>query len=402
MRPQLWIINQYSSLPRFGFAGRHYNLAKYLAKDGVDVTLFLGSVNYQTKTRNQRSFGRETVSENLSAFWIPILHSRKSYDIFRILNWLIFAFMLIPSALWLRRRPQTIFYSSLGLPAVIPAFILAKFFKAQFIFEVRDIWPLSLNEFGKISKYNLIYRALLQIEKWALRKADLIVSPIPGLQEYLDQHKIDTPFTWLPQSGKINYSPKPPASLEHRQMKMTVAYAGTLNLSNDLLSLMAAAKELKLDTTIRFLIIGGGPLYQDLCDQKIAEDLDNLVIMGATPQEDLPNYLKDADILYHGAYDRPLYRFGICPIKIGEYLCYHRPILQSYSGGYDITKMYECGRTVPSQNAEALCKAIKELQALNDEAFFQYCKNAQMASDTVFNHKQTASVLRKKLRTERD
>lgn len=399
MRPQIWIINQYSSLPRFGFAGRHYHLAKNLEENGMDVTLFLGSVNYQTKTRNRRLFGREPLSENLSAFWIPILHSQKSYGIFRVLNWLIFAFLLIPSALWLRGRPQTIFYSSLGLPAVIPAFILAKIFKAQFIFEVRDIWPLSLNEFGKISKYNLIYKVLLLIEKWALRNADLIVSPIPGLQEYLDEHKIDTPFTWLPQSGEIDHLPMPPATHKQRQIKMTVAYAGTLNLSNDVLSLLEAAKNLKQDKTIRFLIIGGGPLYQELCNQKAIEGLDNLVIMGATRQEELPTYLKDADILYHGAHNRPLYRFGICPIKIGEYLCYHRPILQSYSGGYDVIKAYECGRTVASQDATALSRAIKELQALDDEAFSLYCRNAQIASDTVFNHKQTASVLCKKLRT---
>lgn len=397
MTTNLWIINQYTSIPKFGFSSRHFHLAKHLANKNQHITLILGSVNYQTKKKSKKSFGHEQLSPYLSAFWIPLIFTQKQYGFVRIINWIIFALFILILPLFIRQRPKTIFYSSVGLPGALSSTIIAFILKSKFIFEVRDIWPLSLVTFTNISKQNPIYIALHLAERFILKKADLVVSPLPGLQDYLDHLKITTRFKWLPQAGEISYKPNAPAVLQKRLKRFKIAYSGTLNKSNDLDSFMDMVKCLHSDETVEFCIIGDGPLSKHLLDMKAQHKLDNLTIIGRVPQVELPLYLSEVDAFFHGAKDYDIYKYGICPIKISEYLCYHRPLLQSYSGSYSISDSYGCGISVPHANNNDLALAAKRLQTMDDRTYQKLCKNSELASIAVFNHKKVAGLLKKEI-----
>jgi len=51
-------------------------------------------------------------------------------------------------------------------------------FNAKLIFEVRDIWPLSVIELGNISSKNPLIKLMSWCEKFAVNKADFIVSTL--------------------------------------------------------------------------------------------------------------------------------------------------------------------------------------------------------------------------------
>jgi hypothetical protein len=74
---------------------------------------------------------------------------------------------------------------------------LARKYKAKLIFEVRDIWPLTLIEVGKISAKHpfIIFMALF--ERFALNRSDIIVSNLPNYGEYLQCLGIKKRFHWI-------------------------------------------------------------------------------------------------------------------------------------------------------------------------------------------------------------
>src|SRR5690606_28442346 len=62
---------------------------------------------------------------------------------------------------------------------------LARRYNAASIFEVRDLWPLSLVEFAGVSPRHPLVVATGWLEKFAYRKADSVVSLQSGSQPYM-------------------------------------------------------------------------------------------------------------------------------------------------------------------------------------------------------------------------
>ena len=57
------------------------------------------------------------------------------------------------------------------------------FFKTKLVFEVRDIWPLTLTEEGGFSSLNPLIIILRAIELVGYRFSDLVVGTMPGLKK---------------------------------------------------------------------------------------------------------------------------------------------------------------------------------------------------------------------------
>ena len=53
------------------------------------------------------------------------------------------------------------------------------------IFEIRDIWPLTLTEEGGFSKFNPLIFGLGFIEKLGYKYSDIIVGTMPNLEEHV-------------------------------------------------------------------------------------------------------------------------------------------------------------------------------------------------------------------------
>lgn len=288
---RIWIVNQYGSIPETGYGNRTWQLAKHLAEFSNSVTLFLPSYNHIYKSKNKRFFGMQELSKDARVFWVPSLKYKNSLGGVRAAGWLVFSLLLFPVLLLARPKPEIILHSSPSLFAAMPCLSLAKILKIPMIFEVRDIWPSSLSlRSNNGQKYGLVFRFLKVIERLALRYSDLIISPLPGLQEYLDEEGIKTPFLWVPQCAENVETKKP--KKEKIAGQLNVVYAGSINLSNDLDTLFDAASLLKNHKLINIRVIGDGPMIKHYRKRKIEESLHNVEILSAVPSNELKTILR--------------------------------------------------------------------------------------------------------------
>ena len=178
----IWIINQYGGIPRAGIHGRHYQFAKRLSSSGNKVYLICASNHHFLNHKSVLNHNRiETVSENRSVLWLRTINYSNSNSLMRFMNWFVFALRL----LFIKtdgeiQKPDIIYYSSLSLIGSISAEMLSKRYGTPYIFEERDIWPMTLTEIKSISHKNPLVLFLQALQIRAYRKADRIVSPIPA------------------------------------------------------------------------------------------------------------------------------------------------------------------------------------------------------------------------------
>ena len=141
----------------------------------------------------------------------------------------------------------------------------------------------------------------------------------------------------------------------------TVGFVGTLGMANALEVLIDAAG-LTIGSDIRFVIVGQGPDEDRL--RARAAGIANVVFAGAVGKPDVPATLRLFDACYVGFHRSPLYRFGIAPNKVYDYMAAGRPVILAAEAANDVVRDADCGVTVPPDDPVALAEAIRGLRAL--------------------------------------
>lgn len=80
------------------------------------------------------------------------------------------------------------------------------------------------------------------------------------------------------------------------------------------------------------------------------------------PKECIIPFLKNyVDVCYIGLQKQSLFRFGISPNKIFDYLFSQTPIIQSVDASNDIVSESKSGLSVEAENASQVVEAIEKL-----------------------------------------
>jgi glycosyltransferase involved in cell wall biosynthesis len=87
-------------------------------------------------------------------------------------------------------------------------------------------------------------------------------------------------------------------------------------------------------------------------------------MLPAIPKAQIPALLAAVDIAYIGWQRVPLYRFGIAPNKLMDYMMARRVVLHSVEAGNDPVAEAGCGLTVPPEDAAAVAEGLRRLAAL--------------------------------------
>jgi glycosyltransferase involved in cell wall biosynthesis len=148
--------------------------------------------------------------------------------------------------------------------------------------------------------------------------------------------------------------------------RLLVAYAGAHGIANALGTLLDAAA-LSRDDSVTWLLIGAGPEKAALQQRVTAERLDNVVMLDAVPKAVIPSLLRAMDVLYIGLQSQPLFRFGISPNKLMDYIMAARPVVCAIAAGNDPVGDSGCGVTVPPDSAQAVVGAIRRLASLSSD-----------------------------------
>ena len=81
----------------------------------------------------------------------------------------------------------------------------------------------------------------------------------------------------------------------------------------------------------------------------------------------IPNLLKEMDVLYIGLQKQSLFRFGISPNKMFDYMMAAKPIIQAIDAGNNLVREADCGIDVEPDNVSEISKAILALKSMPEE-----------------------------------
>lgn len=133
---------------------------------------------YSHLLRNPKQFSEkyliEEITPNFSFVWINLPEYAEAHSKQRVLNWFKFAWALRGLKNSSLQKPDVILYSSPSPIGSLAAQYLAQSFKVPFIFEVRDIWPLTLIELGGHSANHPFIRLMQWIEDRSYQKAKFV------------------------------------------------------------------------------------------------------------------------------------------------------------------------------------------------------------------------------------
>ena len=364
----IWFVNQYAGSPTHGMEFRHYELGQELASLGHTVVIISGSYSHLF-TRQPATTGTYSVEDvgGLTYCWVEVPRYRRAMSLGRVLNMLVFMARLYRLPTRRLSTPDVIVVSSPSLFPILPAERWSRRWGSRLVFEVRDIWPLTLQELGGLSRRHPLIAAMCWFEKRAYRVSDAVVSVLPGARRHLESHGMaPSKLSVIPNgvSPDALLEPTRPAPAKVGTATathgFTVGFVGTLGSANALETLIGAARLLAGDD-IGFVIVGQGSKEAHL--RALAADLANVALLGPVAKGDVPATLRCFDVCYVGYHRSPLYQLGISPNKVFDYMAASRPIILAAAAANDPVRDAQCGLTVEPDDPKALAQAIHALRA---------------------------------------
>ena len=371
------LINHYAGSVRHGMEYRPYYLAREWVRQGHKVTIVASSESH-VRTLAPGMGGAAQLTETIDGIdylWLATPPYRGN-GLARVRNMAAFVMRLRRegAALAARLKPDAVIASSTYPLDIWPAHRIARLAGARLLFELHDLWPLSPMELGGYSRWHPFIMLLQAAENFACRRADAIVSILPHVREHLEAHGMAPSKLHLVPNGvdpaEWEDAPAPlPAALAdtldelHRQGKFVVGYAGTHGLSNALGTLLDAAERLK-ERPVAFVLVGTGPDKPALMRRVAELGLANVQFFDPVSKAMVPALLRRFDLAYIGWRRQPLYRFGISPNKLIDYMMAARPVLHAVEAGNDPVAEAGCGLTVVPEDPQAVADGILALLAL--------------------------------------
>lgn len=401
MSKTVWIINQYASTPSTGVGGRHYYMAREMAKHGYTVYVIGSSSQHLLREKPviHADFRIEEV-EGFKFVWVKMPEYEDAHSKQRALNWFIFPWRIRKLAEFIKDKPDAILSSSPSLLSFIGAQRLAKKMRARLVFEVRDIWPLTLTELGGFSSSHPFIRLMQWVEDKAYRDANAVISNLKSSVEHMSSRGLDPcKFTWVPNGFSLHeVNQKVPLNAvaidQLPREKFIVGYTGTLGVANALDTLIEAADRLKDHADIAFVLVGAGKEKTALKGLVDAKGLENVFFVDPIPKPEIQSMLNRFDACYIGLTKDPLFRFGVSPNKLFDYLYSGRPIIYGIdSGEYRPVLEARAGLQVPAQDAEVLAEAVMSLYKLPPAERAQMGENGRKAALEQYEYGQLAEKL---------
>jgi glycosyltransferase involved in cell wall biosynthesis len=365
---RVWIINDYAGSPFHGMIYRHYYMAKELQRRNIKTTIITASYSHFMSNRPQigeKPYLLEKV-DMIEYLWLKVIEYKDSRDKKRILKWFQFALKLFNVSNKIE-KPDIILCSGSAPMLVLPAYYLAKKHGAKLVFEIRDIWPLTLMDFKGYSKYNPLIYIMQKSVNFGFRNADKVISVLPNTDSYIQEQNIfDVDFNYLPNGIFLEelQNPSPlndKTQSELQKDKFTIGYAGAMGMGDGLDLLIDVAVLLKEESNISFVLIGRGSEKKRLEKRVIDLELNNIKILEAIPKREVQSLLVQFDICYIGWEDKEIYKYGISANKIFDYMYAGKPILHLFTGKGDLISKAQCGITITEHKSNLVSDAILKL-----------------------------------------
>ena len=356
----LWLVNQYALRIDQPGITRHATLAKYMYADGVRTTIFASPTHYW----NVGAVRAEARDPEAPTFRYTRTPAIEVNGVRRVLSMLTFSMRVLFAATVQTRgtTPDIVLGSSPHPFGALAAWAIARRYRVPFLLEVRDLWPDSLIHLLGLSPRHPLIAMMRVLERFLYRRAKLVITLLPDSRAHI-QRVAGRPVPVLCIPNGSDLTRVPPAKELAAHDGIRVMYAGAHGVANALGLLLDSAAELQRlgRHDISILLVGDGKDKPDLEARARDLCLQHVVFRDPVAKHELLELLPEADILVLPGLDSPLYRNGISPNKLFDYLAAARPIVMALDAPSNPVALAAAGVVVAPSDSQALTHGILEV-----------------------------------------
>jgi len=360
--------------PEMGaLAGRAAELSRHWAALGHRASVLTGFPNHPSgvvvpeyRDKFRRLFYREELEGvDVVRTWLLPYPNRKPLE--RILNYGSFCASASVRGAFLE-RPDVVIGTSPPLPIAMAGYNIARVKRVPFIFEVRDLWPESLEGVGLSGEKSRMYRMVARIVRFLYKHSDHIVVVTPAFKEYLHENW-DVPLEKM--SIVVNgvetdrFVPAPGSAGVREKFGLTskfvVSYIGTMGMAHGLETVLDVAGLLRDTPEIVLLLVGDGGNREHLVEMARERRLTNVIFTGQQPREDVPAIINTSDVCLVMLKNQEVFK-TVIPTKMLEFMSCGRPVVLSVGGQAEqILNEAGAGISVRAEDSAAVAAAIRKL-----------------------------------------
>ncbi|HRA81212.1 MAG TPA: glycosyltransferase family 4 protein [Thauera sp.] len=379
-KPTIWYVHPYAGGPDVGRYNRPFELARSWQTEGVDALIITSSFHHLLDNPGKHRGACDVEGVPYEFLRTPAYEGN---GIGRLINMATFVAALPIHANGLARRygrPDMVVASSPHPYSFITSHRLARRFGARSVFEVRDLWPLSLVELAGVPSTHPLVRVTERLERYAYAEADAVVSLLPETLPYMVERGLDvTRWHYIPNGVDAHAPLTAEADSEalnqvrhwRAEGQLIVVYAGALGAPNHVQSLIDSVAVLhqRGDDRISVLIVGRGEQSARMKQGIAAQGLSNrIAIFDQIPKRAIPALLDACHIGYLSLRPEPLFRFGVSPNKLFDYMLARLPILFAITAGNDPVAECGAGFSVSPGNITEVADALAAFADLPKQA----------------------------------
>lgn len=369
----VWYVSKYfESKSQSTPGGRGWYLMSGLAQLGHKPIVITSDSNSLIEVPEISGRTLNIHIDGVEVLWIKTLKYGVAKSIYRISSWFDFEWKLF----WLDKsklpRPDVVVVSSLSLLTILNGLFFKRKYNCRLVFEVRDIWPLTIVEEGGASRLNPFVMFLAFVEKLGYEKSDAIIGTMPNLLQHVDEVSKTSASVHCVSMGLIEKDLENPKPLDPEFIsrylssnKIKVVHAGTIGITNALDVFFEAAVAMRDESSVEFIIVGDGPL-KDYYIEKYGH-LPNLIFTPKVVKSQVQSVLSLCNIVYFSTFPSKVWRYGQSLNKLIDYMFSGKPVVASYSGYPSMVNEAESGSFVPSGDVHSLVDTLRRYAYMSQE-----------------------------------
>jgi len=364
------IITQYFPPETGAPQNRLLQLAKRLKRSGVNVVVLTAMPNYPQMRIYEGYRGKFYAYEEIEG--IPVhrcwIYAGTSKSIVpRLVNYFSFVKSSFLVGLFKCSRQDFIFCESPPLFLGITAWLLSLIKRAKLIFNVSDLWPESAEKLGLVTNPFLIKISTI-LEEFLYRNSVMVTGQTQGIVKNISGRFPAKKVHWLKNGvdiDELNNIPDDPVWRIKNGFQpddFILLYAGILGHAQGLEVILRAAKMLENLPNVQFIIVGSGPVREQLIAMTKEMNLSNLHFFDNMPKREVIPVIRASDVALIPLRKLDLFK-GAIPSKIFENLALHKPVLLGVEGEAKelIVEKGQAGWAFDPENAADLAAKITYL-----------------------------------------
>ena len=341
--PENFRINDFA----LEFVKRGHQISVLTAVPDYPSGIFINGYGIFKKTRENY--------KGIHIYRAPLIPRGSGSNLRLALNYISYVIGAVFTSLFILRKKLDIIFVFEPSPITVglPAIFIKKIKRIPICFWVLDLWPESVVSAGNL-KSGLIPKLLNPIVKFIYHHCDKILVSSNGFIKSIVSKGVGAgKIEFFPQWAEPIFRPVEkkrellPKIIPKESFK--IMFAGNIGEAQDFPAILNAAKLLKSEKNIHWIIIGNGRRAEWVKNQIIEYGLQDYVhMLGRHPIEKMPDYYALADAMLFSLKDEYIFSITI-PAKVQSYLACGKPILAMVNG--------EAANVINDNNAGYTCVA---------------------------------------------